>query len=434
MPWEKKGPADRTLVFDTFVAVHRDDAVYVGWQDANLSAEDRLTLLTLLTNLSTLGRAESWVEAELAEELPEWNCDQAPATEINPVRVFCPDPSSAFAGDRYPILDAHKLAKGKINPAEYLFHCPRWHLCIDTETLHQARWPTMPGARWINYSPPVGTVRPQSSHRSPKSSGPTVAYFLLDGPVLPLATDTIVIAEQFRRAAMSQFGKWCRRHPERAETYHRSDDPNQYASPILSGKDASGKIACSHGHAYYLPTTDVADRRHIRYVTVFAREGLPEPEIAALSELHCLNLASVEEVQVRMIGLGQEGHVDTPLFQESTEWFSWTPYLAPSHVGLKGQDRYLRKAVRREWRRMAEQVEAFRDVQLLEIDRLSPDDRVCAGRPRPLDFRRGRSKHHGEPYRACGFYRLRFSAPIPGPLSLGYASHFGLGLFGAEDG
>jgi CRISPR-associated protein Csb2 len=58
MPWEKEGPADRTLVFDTFVSVSRCTSLFIGWPDAELPAEDRSVLMRLLTNLSSLGRAE----------------------------------------------------------------------------------------------------------------------------------------------------------------------------------------------------------------------------------------------------------------------------------------------------------------------------------------------------------------------------------------
>src|SRR3954464_14094426 len=33
MPWEKKGPADRTLVFDTFVVIGRGDPLFIGWPE-----------------------------------------------------------------------------------------------------------------------------------------------------------------------------------------------------------------------------------------------------------------------------------------------------------------------------------------------------------------------------------------------------------------
>ena len=58
MPWEKKGPADRTLVFDTFVAVGRRDPLFVGWLGAEIASDDRAVLARMLDNLSSLGRAE----------------------------------------------------------------------------------------------------------------------------------------------------------------------------------------------------------------------------------------------------------------------------------------------------------------------------------------------------------------------------------------
>src|SRR3954470_8068893 len=67
MPWEKKGPADRTLVFDTFVAVGRHQSVLVRWPEATLAPEERPVLTRLLDHLTTLGRAETWVHAELAD-------------------------------------------------------------------------------------------------------------------------------------------------------------------------------------------------------------------------------------------------------------------------------------------------------------------------------------------------------------------------------
>src|SRR5262245_21251188 len=58
MPWEKKGPADRTLVFDTFVVVARADPVLIHWPEAELAPEDLAALGWLVENLAILGRAE----------------------------------------------------------------------------------------------------------------------------------------------------------------------------------------------------------------------------------------------------------------------------------------------------------------------------------------------------------------------------------------
>ena len=291
----------------------------------------------------------------------------------------------------------------------------------------------MPGAKWVNYVRPAESCTSQVGHRPNLRPKPTVARLLLDGPVLPLATDTLRVAEAVRRAAMSQFGRWCERHPERAEEYRRSDSPNQSASPTLSGKDSTGAILCAHGHAHYLPTCEGPDGQHLTHVTIFARNGLNDAETAALAAIRNLNLGECNPLRVQLVGLGDPKDFGGRLFRTSSDWYSLTPFVGPAHIGRTGQQRYLRKALRREWRRLSDQVAEYRGVQLREIAPLSMEDPLWSARPRPYDFRRIRAKHLGEKYRPAGIYRLSFSRPICGPLSLGYASHFGLGLFAALD-
>ena len=49
---------------------------------------------------------------------------------------------------------------------------------------------------------------------------------------------------------------------------------------------------------------------------------------------------------------------------------------------------------------------------------------------RPLPFRRGRRKPGDDgANRATAAFRLEFDRDVAGPLCLGHASHFGLGLF-----
>src|SRR5256885_13243889 len=66
MPWEKKGPADRTLVFDTFVAVGRAEPLLVGWPDPALEPPDRAPLGRPVAHPATLCRAEGRDHAVLA--------------------------------------------------------------------------------------------------------------------------------------------------------------------------------------------------------------------------------------------------------------------------------------------------------------------------------------------------------------------------------
>lgn len=68
MPWFKKGPDDKTLVFDAFVALDKSTPVQIVWPLAELDGLQRTILATLLKNLGFLGRAEAWCLAKLLED------------------------------------------------------------------------------------------------------------------------------------------------------------------------------------------------------------------------------------------------------------------------------------------------------------------------------------------------------------------------------
>ena len=72
---------------------------------------------------------------------------------------------------------------------------------------------------------------------------PTVARFLLDGPVLPLVTDTLRVAEAFRNAVMGHFRRWCRRNPALAEPFRRTDQPGRFSSPPSPAKTGTARSA-----------------------------------------------------------------------------------------------------------------------------------------------------------------------------------------------
>lgn len=432
MPWEKKGPQDRTLVLDTFVSVSRHAPVIVHWRDAGLADNERTTLRSLVQNLASLGRAESWVDAELTDDVCEWNC--IPSTSAsNSVPVFCPDPEKALANSHYPVHDSKSLKRG-LKPGELLFDCPAWHLCLDTQTIHSERWPSVPGACWLNYSRPMEFVPTRIRTRPTLRQRPTVARFVIDGPVLPLVTETVRVAEEIRRRAMGRFQDWCERHPQHAAEFRRlnttdDEDGPRYSSPILSGKDQYGHLIASRDHVYYLPMAEGSDLRRISHVTLYSSMGFGDGEVAALSSIRTLG-PHEDGMRVQLIALGQQTQFSNSLFTTARTWCSVSPYLGPAHIGLRSQARYIRKAIRREWRRLSSQVEQWRGVELVKIDELSREEVQRVGRPQAFEFRRARSKY-GETYRPAKYYRLGFSRPICGPLSLGYGSHFGLGLFAA---
>lgn len=429
MPWEKKGPTDRTLVFDTFVSVDRTAPLLIGWPDCDLTPPQRQLLEDLLRNLTSLGRAESWVIAETVEEHRPWNCTPD-GDDPDPIAVLCPDGTSCFEGQHVP--DPHK-AKGKVKPADWLFDCPRWHLCLDTETIRSQRWPLVPGSQWIGYSRPrESTVRRRSPR--PSQTRPTLATFLVDGPVLPKMTDALIVTESLRRAAMRQFENWCEAHRDQANAFERIDKPGRYASSILSGHSPLGPALSGHGHARYVALPLPQDQRFVGTLAAIAESGYGPAEIAALSRIQTLRLrgagGSGLNLRVRLTRLADHRSQSREWTGISTDWVSLTPFLGHPEIGKTRQVAWLRKGLRREWRRLQEQRPDLQGIELLEVRELTELERQSFRLPPAREFRRARDKDRSvNAWRPGGLFYLKFSSPVRGPLALGYASHFGLGLF-----
>ena len=228
---------------------------------------------------------------------------------------------------------------------------------------------------------------------------------------------------------MSQFKRWGRNHPEQAAGFLRPGVDGLYASPVLAGKDLAGVMHADHGHACYLPTAEGEgegdDRRRITHVTVVATDGFGLGEVAAFRALRAVVAADEgDALRDQLVGLGRPTDFNHWLFRAAAEWVSATPFVGPAHIGRTGQERYLRKAVRKEARR------------LVGRGRLPSEPTAVRVVPRAeclvpaLDFRRQRDRRGDRGgHRAGAFLHLTFDRPVTGPVCLGYASHFGLGLF-----
>lgn len=352
MPWGKKGPDDRTLVFDAFAAV--EEPLYVLWPDAELAAPYRELLDRLVKNVSYLGRAESWIDIAVVEAAPPGNV--LPAKEVGagePIRLLCVDPATAFGNEYTPKKKpTRKPGRGKAAPPPEPEYSPDWHLCLETLDLHAERRPDLPGSRWLEYRHlPLPVARPVP--RSAAEPDITVARFILDGPVSPLVTDTVVVAEAMRRAVMGRFRRHCKDHDLRQYSRTTADGRTAFASPTLAGKDSEGVFLGGHDHAYYLPLAEGQDRRRISHVTVFAQGRLNGDVVEALASLRELTVKEAK-LRVMLAGLGRPRDFRAAVFGPSHVWVSATPFVGPDHIGWVGRERDSRKAVRREFRRLVE--------------------------------------------------------------------------------
>lgn len=438
MPLGKKSPVEiggggTTLVFDTFVAIGRADTdpLFVLWPKADLPEEDRATLDNLVRNLTSLGRAESWVHASLVGQAVECNCRPAGLDDPSPIPVLCADPDSAFRGEQYPTHDPKRIKNG-LRPEDYLFDCPRWHLCLDTQTIHEARWPRVPGTVWVDYTvPPQAAPRFAKSGRAPRPN-PTIARFALDGPVLPLVTDTLPVAEALRRALMGRYQGLLRR-----DRYGESNHPHteRFVSPAFSGKDPSGQpLREDHTHAFYLPTDEDGDGR-LDHVTVFARGEMDRNEVRALGAIRRIHIDE-SEWHLALVGLGAEANfTQTPLFELSKEWVSATPFLVTRHMKRRGR----RRDPRAWFEQPSGREEFIQHVLREELDRrglpgseakIELLETIGPRHLRPLQYRLYRSKRGDDGgRRPRGAFRITFREAVPGPIVLGHSCHFGLGLF-----
>jgi CRISPR-associated protein Csb2 len=211
----------------------------------------------------------------------------------------------------------------------------------------------------------------------------------------------------------------------------------QVHCPELTGRDEQGQpLKDSHTHAHILPL-DLDDDGHLDHILVHAPMGLRDAaQIAVRSLRRTWTKGGVGDLQLALAGSGELSilrALPSPLNRRVEQllasrlgarvWVSVTPFVAPRFLKRRGSNTLLG------------QVNAeltSRGLPLVEqLDVLPPDTETLSLR----HYVRRRRRGGATPPSDTGYaLRLQLAAPITGPLALGYASHFGLGLFRAVIG
>jgi CRISPR-associated protein Csb2 len=455
MPWFKKGPDDRTLVFDTFISLPRDARVVMLWPDATLSSQQRHQLELLLAHLNFFGRAESWCSARLlgdgeaAQAARSVNCEAINGGGVTPdreiARVLCAAGELAFENQHTP---KHKTVSGRgkmRKTVETPLYDPDWHLCMETLELHDKRWSDPPGSRWVSYVRPRDCFKIEPVRRVSRSGSdrkPQVARFALDSTVLPPLTDTLPVAESARRRLMGIYGR-----------QFAQPDGAKARSAIFAGKDEASRPLSGHAHAYYLPT-DEDDDGHLDHLTVIASEGFCPGEVRALDCLNQLKaggeMRSSHPLRVLLLGLGRLDEYDQGPCGCSQSWVSATPFIATRYLKKRGTKRdpkevwnnrvaFLTLVLKEELRRFLGRRDDLRElppdaIRVQPITDANGVFRIGQRQLRPIEFRRFRRKTGDDGgRRTSGGFRLAFPRPVKGPICLGHSAHFGMGLFVPDD-
>lgn len=441
----ERGREKTTLVFDTW-ADTGNDSLEVHWECA-LSEDETMQLRQLAEVIGYLGRGESWVEAELVPDDADREFDAfphhddfRPGPQWEQISLMAAIPAGQYARWQSKAIEAAlaglplpeagkkpsaKLAKQRADAlAPYptgLFDC----LTRDTAWWKGLGWSQPPGSRRVIYwrrSDALQVGVPQQS-RPPAIKRVTMMLLALTTPsgsrsALPSCARTLPQAELFHRAIVG-----------RVALGERVDCPE------LTGRDASGQpLRNHHRHAHVLPVDLDGDGR-LDHIIVYAPMGLGAAAQRAIRTLRrTWTKGGVGDLQVALAGSGSLETLRAlraPLDVRINEllgplhgghvWVSATPFVPP---------RFLK-------RRGANTLNGQINSELITRG-LPPAERIeeLSREPDALALRhyvRRRQRGGGPPAMDVGYaLRLQFAQPISGPLTLGYASHFGLGLFVSE--
>lgn len=235
----------------------------------------------------------------------------------------------------------------------------------------------------------------------------------------PRITEAVRVAESFREAVLSVAGR----------RLGFSGIPS-----ALSGKKPDGEnCADNHAHAHFYCEPEFRTGA-ITHLCLSVPAGIDTellPVLASVDRFWCDRslgyLVEPDECDPR---------ISSRLCLEAREWSSLTPFVPGRHLRIRRSERHDRTghdaALERE---LVAQVRSelslrgFPQPEEVLFDR-SHGVRLGDRFLRWGEFRRWRST--GAPQSAARYghgFHLRFAAPVKGPISIGYASHFGLGLF-----
>jgi CRISPR-associated protein Csb2 len=447
-----------TKVIDAFLRFPNGSTLYVRYA-TDLSAPSKRLLSSLLRAQPYLGRAEAWIEGEVAEDVPEglvWTepSSQPPGPGFERVELLACEESGTYRAWRDAFMageiakkerDERQKAEAKGKPFKGLPKKERDKieerlpldvvaaLLQDTGTLRKEGWSQPPGTRWVSYFRESEALVPRlvAPPRKDSSEKPTTA-------LLALSSDT-ANADAFPPIADAVW---------RLEALHdalvrRSEGPSG-PSACFTGR-AAGETIGGHQHATLVPLTLGRRKGRIDHVLVHCPMGFDDQARDALFRLRKTWAKNLPDLFVALAGLGTlDSFAETiPLLRPSRLFRSATPFVPSRFLKSRGHDalfaqvqrelsyRGLHEAAAIEievdggrWVSAARAVPGKRAADLAVRD----GDRWLRPSPRFRRFVRARASR--PPPALLGLsLRITFAEPTEGPLALGYASHFGLGVF-----
>lgn len=460
MPIRKGKSESKTLIFDAFLRLREGAEMVAIWRDATLDGDLLDLAQDLASGMGYLGRAESWTECRVVTEVDaEPNCGPAElGFSGQSLRVLVPRSPASYEAERARLVDeeATRLraqSKKALTERALVSKLDRSFrsnggvhtlparlvdaLSIDTSDLQNRRWDRPPAAYEAIYGRSLaaapGVIGPARRNlgrtRRNMSDEPTVARYLLAGRPLPRLEDAVKIGEVMRAAAMSKFG-WA---VDEESGKRRPQAPWQISGRELGNRPVQNP---THPHAFWLPE-DADGDGWIDHVVVYIADGINAAIRSRLDRVSRIWLTprgdrsrsgetptpKLDEWRLALEGFGTPNDFagSSPLLGPSRRWRSVTPFLASGHLKRHGYS----GEVLRLLKRRGIETEGVTITELEEI--------TVGGTPRrALNFHRFRSRGREPQLDGSGaLLEIEFPSEFHGPLALGYACHFGLGMFAA---
>jgi len=400
-----------TLIVNTFV-VMGDRPIDIMWKKASLSSKELSTLQTILKNMHYFGRAESWCRANAynTEQGKPHNCSPLESNGVHPadkelVRVLMPRKDVGFVD-----LAKHDPSSNTMKA-----------LSVTTQQLQGKNYIDPPGGRWVQYTRPQNCFEEKTHPRTKFSllSDVSLVRYTVVGGVRPHIKDTLRVGDTARNACMSKYGQ--RRQGETSNTF--------------AGKDGNGQPLTNHMHAFYLPTYETQNME-IDHLTIYAPGKFNEGELQVLlTDLKYLYRYGTSRVGLVFQGCGTPNNFqDVQILKKATKWRSITPLILSRHIKYRGSGSGRRMVDGPEDQIRDEIKKRYGEQYKLAKITISDGGREGINNTpvRPIDFFRWR-KHGSVGDSKTYDVRLEFQDEVSGPLVLGYASHFGLGMFAPAD-
>ncbi len=443
-----KGREKTTLVFDTWANIG-DNELVIRW-DCDLTNEEHELFSRLVDCLGYLGRSESWVEAEVLDnelaETIEFNAiphesGQQQGRGWEQITTMAAIANDDYVNWRTPIVEnilrEFPLPEGNKKPSARLLK-DRARIVLpypvdlidclqrDTSWWKQQRWSQPPGSQRVVFWRRSNSLEVGVPRRAARPSAKSVTTMLIaitspsgNKSALPSVTRTLPQAELLHRALIGRAG-----------------NGKHINCPELTGKDGRGNpLTGEHAHAHILPL-DLDNDRHLDHILIHAPMGLGDSAQHAIKTLRrTWTKGGVGEMQLALAGSGDLQSLrllpepfQLPISQllgpvdGAMTWTSVTPFVPPRYLKPRGKNS------------IAGQINAelqsrgFPIAQSIEI--LPWNDDTLHLR----HFIRSR-RTKSPPVDVAYAIRMRFPGPVKPDrtVSLGYGSHFGLGLFAAAD-